>query len=79
MLYLINLLIVKRFSIKSICIYNTKVDLSAFPFVFYGVLCTFASTFALVAELVDAPDLGSGISDVQVRVLSSAQKSNRAL
>ena len=29
---------------------------------------------ALVAELVDAPDLGSGISDVQVRVLSGAQK-----
>lgn len=27
---------------------------------------------ALVAELVDAPDLGSGISDVQVRVLSGA-------
>ena len=29
-------------------------------------------SFAGVAELADAPDLGSGISDVQVQVLSSA-------
>ena len=28
--------------------------------------------YADVAELADAPDLGSGISDVQVQVLSSA-------
>ena len=34
----------------------------------------FCLIFALVAELVDAPDLGSGISDVQVRVLSGAQR-----
>ena len=30
-------------------------------------------SFAPVAELVDAPDLGSGVFDVQVRVLSGAQ------
>ena len=30
--------------------------------------------YADVAELADAPDLGSGISDVQVQVLSSAPK-----
>ena len=30
-------------------------------------------SFAPVAELVDAPDLGSGVYDVQVRVLSGAQ------
>ena len=29
-------------------------------------------TNAPVAELVDAPDLGSGVHDVQVRVLSGA-------
>ncbi len=28
--------------------------------------------YAPVAELVDAPDLGSGVHDVQVRVLSGA-------
>ena len=28
--------------------------------------------FADVAELADAPDLGSGVPDVQVQVLSSA-------
>ena len=28
-----------------------------------------------VAELADAPDLGSGVPDVQVRFLSSAEKS----
>ena len=33
-------------------------------------LCTRFS--APVAELVDAPDLGSGVHDVQVRVLSGA-------
>ena len=50
------------------------------------LLSTFFPTFALakrkrtddalVAELVDALDLGSSISDVQVRVLSGAQKGN---
>ena len=30
--------------------------------------------YADVAELADSPDLGSGISDVQVQVLSSAPK-----
>ena len=29
-------------------------------------------TYADVAELADAPDLGSGVYDVQVQVLSSA-------
>ena len=32
-----------------------------------------SSIHAPVAELVDAPDLGSGVYDVQVRVLSGAQ------
>ena len=31
-----------------------------------------SSIHAPVAELVDAPDLGSGVHDVQVRVLSGA-------
>ena len=41
--------------------------------------------YAPVAELVDAPDLGSGVPDVQVRVLSGApfesngQKAQRQL
>ena len=30
--------------------------------------------FADVAELADVPDLGSGVYDVQVQVLSSAPK-----
>ena len=30
--------------------------------------------YADVAELADAPDLGSGVPDVQVQVLSSAVK-----
>ena len=50
----------------------------AFSFFHFLILSfffhTFAYSFALVAELVDAPDLGSGISDVQVRVLSGAQR-----
>ena len=40
----------------------------------YGPLHTCCRTRAALAELVDAPDLGSGISDVQVRVLSGAQR-----
>ena len=47
-------------------------------------MITFAPAFreeirksALVAELVDAPDLGSGVYDVQVRVLSGALFSHR--
>ena len=47
----------------------------------YSYLCTrfrpdgtmTERSFAPVAELVDAPDLGSGVYDVQVRVLSGAQ------
>ena len=47
---------------------------------YYSYLCTrFGAlgpkterSFAPVAELVDAPDLGSGVYDVQVRVLSGA-------
>ena len=31
-------------------------------------------TYADVAELADAPDLGSGVPDVQVQVLSPAVK-----
>ena len=31
--------------------------------------------YADVAELADAPDLGSGVPDVQVQVLSGAPKS----
>ena len=35
-----------------------------------------SSIHAPVAELVDAPDLGSGVHDVQVRVLSGAPFEN---
>ena len=38
-------------------------------FLIYGRILL---VFAGVAELADAPDLGSGISDVQVQVLSPA-------
>ena len=34
----------------------------------------FIVIYADVAELADAPDLGSGVPDVQVQVLSSALK-----
>ena len=34
--------------------------------------CLFIVYLADVAELADAPDLGSGVYDVQVQVLSSA-------
>ena len=34
------------------------------------------SSYAGVAELADAPDLGSGVPDVQVQVLSPAPKQN---
>ncbi len=34
---------------------------------------------AAVAELADAPDLGSGIFDVQVQALSAAPKSSNAI
>ena len=36
------------------------------------ILCYNAEVFADVAELADAPDLGSGAHGVQVQVLSSA-------
>ena len=47
---------------------------------YYSYLCThfgliaprIERSLAPVAELVDAPDLGSGVYDVQVRVLSGA-------
>ena len=52
---------------------------------FYSYLCTrfghiaqeTERSFAPVAELVDAPDLGSGVFDVQVRVLSGARHKKR--
>ena len=34
----------------------------------------FINCFADMAELADAPDLGSGVPDVQVQVLLSASK-----
>ena len=37
----------------------------------------FKQLFADVAELADAPDLGSGVPDVQVRFLSSAPSTVR--
>ena len=42
-----------------------------FLFIFY-VTHEYGRQFADVAELADAPDLGSGVYDVQVQVLSSA-------
>ena len=37
----------------------------------HRIMCS-TSKYAGVAELADAPDLGSGVPDVQVQVLSSA-------
>ena len=42
-----------------------------FLFIFY-VTHEYIKQYADVAELADAPDLGSGVYDVQVQVLSSA-------
>ena len=39
-----------------------------------GLKDKYCLLYADVAELADAPDLGSGVSDVQVQVLSSAPK-----
>ena len=38
----------------------------------FGLFSFKVETNADVAELADAPDLGSGVHDVQVQVLSSA-------
>ena len=38
----------------------------------YNSVYIFKYTYADMAELADAPDLGSGVYDVQVQVLSSA-------
>ena len=47
--------------------YKKSVDKYAENIVYY-----LGSSHADVAELADAPDLGSGVPDVQVQVLSSA-------
>ena len=40
---------------------------------FYVLICyTIIGIYAGMAELADAPDLGSGVSDVQVQVLLPA-------
>ena len=46
--------------------YADVVEFMTIPF------CLFIVYLADVAELADAPDLGSGVYDVQVQVLSSA-------
>ena len=43
-----------------------------FILLFMSHPCDIKISFADVAELADAPDLGSGVYDVQVQVLSSA-------
>ena len=48
--------------------YADVVEFMTIPF------CLFIVYLADVAELADAPDLGSGVYDVQVQVLSSALK-----
>ena len=49
---------------------NTIISI-VFLFIFY-VTHEYIKQYADVAELADAPDLGSGVYDVQVQVLSSA-------
>ena len=41
---------------------------------FIGIITELRFSFAPVAELADAPDLGSGVNDVKVQVLSGAPK-----
>ena len=43
----------------------------------FGLFSFKVETNADVAELADAPDLGSGVHDVQVQVLSSAVRNGR--
>ena len=58
---------------------NVNIFLRNFKYIFLTSYLTFLqkssiinNRFAGVAELADAPDLGSGVSDVQVQVLSPA-------
>ena len=51
---------------------QTRLDIDRPYGMWYDLFWFAAAIHADVAELADAPDLGSGVYDVQVQVLSSA-------